>query len=78
LSLLLLLSCSSCSTPSQTTLSLLFSYAQAHKAGRKAGPSARDKHRLKKDGGPVSSRASIKSGSNSGKMQRALAAKQQR
>ena len=55
-------------------------HTQAHKAGRKAGPSARDKHRQKKDGGgPAStSRASIKAGTHSGKLQRAQAAKQQR
>jgi hypothetical protein len=52
---------------------------QAHKAGRKAGPSARDKHRQKKDGGgQPSHRASVKSGSNSSKLERAHAAKQQR
>lgn len=59
-------------TPHHTT--------QAHKSGRRAGPSARDKHRQKKDGGggPISSRASIKSAAHSSKLERAHASKQQR
>ncbi|WIA14484.1 hypothetical protein OEZ85_003006 [Tetradesmus obliquus] len=50
---------------------------KGHKAGRHAGKSARDKHKLKKEGGS-GPRTSIKSASHSNKLERAQASKQHR
>ena len=52
---------------------------QAHKAGRTAGKSAREKHRAKKEaGGPAHHRTSIKATSAATKAERALQSKQSR
>uniref|UniRef100_A0A383VWG4 Bms1-type G domain-containing protein n=1 Tax=Tetradesmus obliquus TaxID=3088 RepID=A0A383VWG4_TETOB len=50
---------------------------KGHKAGKHAGKSARDKHKLKKEGGS-GPRTSIKSASHSNKLERAQASKQHR
>jgi pre-rRNA-processing protein TSR1 len=64
--------------PSPTLQHLSTTQSQAHKAGRTAGKSAREKHRVKKEGGGGAHRRPIKSSSASTKAERAQCSKQAR